>query len=255
MRLFFLGDVVDESGCRYLQQKLPAFKRAEGVDVCLANGENSAPGNGATPDSCEMLFAAGVDFITLGNHAFRRPELGPWLESATCVIRPYNYPDGAPGRGCAVLDTGRYRVGVVNLLGTAFLQPLGNPFEYADRALAELADCRYIVVDIHAEATGEKKALACYLDGRVSAVLGTHTHVATADEQVLPGGTAYQTDVGMTGAVNSVLGVRPDLVIQKMKTALPVRFAVGEGPLQADGCLIEIDPATGRATAIERVTL
>ena len=255
IRLLFIGDVVDTVGCEFLKSRLSQFKRENRIDVCAVNGENAARGNGATPESCNMLFNAGADLITLGNHAFRRPEIADYLDSREDVIRPYNYPDGAPGSGAAVIDKGRFRLAVINLQGTSFGEPLGNPFEYADRALECAGGCKCTVVDFHAEATGEKRALGFYLNGRVSAVIGTHTHVQTADEQILDGGTAYITDVGMTGAVNSVLGVKPEAVIKKLKTNLPVKFEAAGGEQMMNACIVEIDSVTGKAESIERVAL
>lgn len=255
IRLLFIGDVVDEAGCAFLQKRLPRFKSENKIDVCIANGENAAKGNGATPTSCEMLFAAGVDLITLGNHTFKRPEIQDYLDSEEQVIRPYNFPDGAFGRGIGFVDKGGYRVGVVNLQGTAFSEPLGNPFEYADKALKKLDGCKCVVFDIHAEATGEKRALGFYLDGKASAVIGTHTHVQTADEQILPNGTAYITDVGMTGAVNSVLGVKPEAVIRKLKTNLPTRFEAADGAQMMCGCILTLDTSTGKVSEIVRTVL
>lgn len=255
IRLLFIGDVVDTEGCKFLETRLAQFKRENRIDICVVNGENAAHGNGATPESCEMLFSSGADLITLGNHAFRRPEIADYLDSHEGVIRPFNFPEGAPGRGVAVVDKGRFRVAVINLQGTSFGEPLGNPFEYADRALEYTDGCKCTVVDFHAEATGEKRALGFYLNGRVSAVIGTHTHVQTADEQILDGGTAYITDVGMTGAVNSVLGVKPEAVIKKLKTNLPVRFEAAGGEQMMNACIVETDTATGKSESIERVAL
>lgn len=255
MHLLFLGDVVGGGGCDFLLRKLPSFKRKNNIDVCIANGENSAIGNGVTPKSCEMIFDSGVDFITLGNHTFKRPEIADYLEGDVPVIRPYNYPAGVSGRGVGIIDKGRYRIAVINMLGTVFSEPLGNPFSEADKALAETDGCKTVIFDFHAEATAEKRALGFYLDGKVTAVVGTHTHVQTADEQLLPRGTAYITDVGMTGPVQSVLGVKPELAIRKFKTNLPVRFENAEGELSANGVILEIDEKTGKAISIERVSI
>lgn len=255
MRLLFLGDVVGQGGCDFLMKKLSDFKRKNSIDVCVVNGENSAPSNSATPKSIESLLDSGADFITLGNHAFKRFEIMDYLDGDVPVARPYNYPAGAPGKGVGIIDKGRYRVAVINMLGTAFLEPLGNPFIEIDKALSETDGCKIILVDIHAEATGEKKALGFYVDGRVSAVVGTHTHVPTADEQILPNGTAYITDVGMCGPVQSVLGVEPAIAIKKFKTNLPVRFESAQGEYAINGVVIDIDEKSGRASRIERVDI
>lgn len=255
MRLLFLGDVVGGDGCNFLLRKLPAFKKKNNIDVCIANGENSATGNGVTPKSCESLLDSGVDFITLGNHTFRRPEIADYLDGDNPVIRPYNYPSGAPGKGVGIIDKGRYRIAVINMLGTVYSEPLGNPFSAADSALTEIDGCKTVIMDFHAEATAEKRAMGFYLDGKVTAVIGTHTHIQTADEQILNGGTAYITDVGMTGAVQSVLGVKPELAIRKFKTNLPVRFENADGEYSADGIILEIDEKTGKAISTERVNI
>lgn len=255
MRLLFLGDVVGQGGCDFVMKKLPDFKRKNAIDVCVVNGENSAQSNSATPKSIEALLDSGADFITLGNHAYKRFEIMDYLDGDVPVARPYNYPAGAPGKGVGIIDKGRYRVAVINMLGTAFLEPLGNPFIEIDKALSETDGCKIILVDIHAEATGEKKALGFYLDGRVSAVVGTHTHVPTADEQILPNGTAYISDVGMCGPVQSVLGVEPSIAIKKFKTNLPVRFESAQGEYALNGVIIDIDEKSGKATRIERVDI
>lgn len=255
MRLLFLGDVVGEGGCNFLLKTLPSYKRENNIDVCIANGENSAQGNGVTPHSCEMLFSSGVDFITSGNHTYKRFEIMEYLDGNVPVIRPYNFPNGAPGRGVGIIDKGRYRIAVINMMGTVYSEPLGNPFNEIGKALQETDGCKTVVLDFHAEATAEKRAMGFYLDGKVTAVLGTHTHVQTADEQILPNGTAYITDLGMTGPVQSVLGIKPDLAIKKFKTNLPIRFENAQGEYCMSGCLIDIDEKTGKAINIERVSV
>lgn len=255
MRLLFLGDVVGAGGCEFLLRKLPEFKRKNNIDVCIANGENSAKGNGVTPKSCEMMLDSGVDLITLGNHTYKRFEIMDYLDGNVPVIRPFNYPEGAPGNGVGIIDKGRYRVAVINMLGTVFSEPLGNPFAEMDKALKETDVCKTVIVDFHAEATAEKRAMGFYLDGKVTAVFGTHTHVQTADEQLLPKGTAYITDAGMTGPVQSVLGIEPELTIRKFKTNLPVRFENAVGEYCMDGVIVEIDEKSGKANSIERVNV
>lgn len=255
MRLLFLGDVVGAGGCEFLLRKLPEFKRKNNIDVCIANGENSAKGNGVTPKSCEMMLDSGVDMITLGNHTYKRFEIMDYLDGNVPVIRPFNYPEGAPGNGVGIIDKGRYRVAVINMLGTVFSEPLGNPFAEMDKALKETDSCKTVIVDFHAEATAEKRAMGFYLDGKVTAVFGTHTHVQTADEQLLPKGTAYITDAGMTGPVQSVLGIEPELTIRKFKTNLPVRFENAVGEYCMDGVIVEIDEKSGKANSIERVNV
>ncbi len=255
MRLLFLGDVVGQGGCDFLLKKLPAYKRSNNVDVCIANGENSAQGNGVTPKSIDMILDSGVDFITLGNHTFKRKEIEEFLDSTSCVVRPYNFPCGVAGKGVGIIDKGRYRIAVINMQGTVYSEPLGNPFNEMDNALKEIDGCKIVVVDFHAEATAEKRAMGFYLDGKVTAVLGTHTHVQTADEQLLPKGTAYITDVGMCGPVQSVLGIEPSLTIKKFKTNTPVKFENASGEYFINGVLLDIDEKTGKALSIERVDI
>ncbi len=255
MRLLFLGDVVGQGGCEFLMKKLPEYKRKNNIDVCIANGENSAQSNGVTPKSIDMILDSGVDFVTLGNHTYKRIEIMDYLEKDVPVARPFNYPDGAPGSGVGIIDKGRYRIAVVNMLGTVYSEPLGNPFREIDNALTEVDGCKTVIVDFHAEATAEKRAMGFYLDGKVTAVLGTHTHVQTADEQLLPKGTAYITDVGMCGPVQSVLGIEPELTIRKFKSNLPVRFENAKGEYAINGVFLEVDEKTGKATAIERVDI
>lgn len=254
MNILTIGDVVGSVGCRFLRAHLPSLKKLKGVDLVICNGENSADGNGITPASAEFLFQSGVDVITTGNHAFRRREMAPFFDSCETVLRPANFPDSVPGRGFLVYDMGRVQVGVVNLMGVVYLEPLDNPFDTADRILASGLP-RITVVDLHAEATGEKKSIAYYLDGRVSAVVGTHTHVQTADEQILEHGTAYLSDLGMTGPIRSVLGVKPELTIEKMRRHLPVRFENGSDPCEMDCALITVDDKTGRSQSIERIQI
>lgn len=257
MVILVLGDVVSSSGCEFIRKKLPALKKLKGIDLCIANGENSAKGNGITVQSAEHLFASGVDFITTGNHAFRRPESYDLFESRDDIIRPYNYPSSVPGKGIGIIDMGRYRVAVINLMGNISMgDSFDNPFFAADRALKEIPDIKIRLVDFHAEATSEKQALGFYLDGRVSAVFGTHTHVLTADETVLPNKTGYITDIGMCGPSLSVLGVKKEIIIEKFKTNLPCRFdTADENPCFINGCIFEIDEKSGQCLGIERITI
>ncbi len=256
MNILLLGDVVSESGCAFVRRRLPALKRLYGIDLCLANAENSAKGNGVTPESARFLFSSGVDALTLGNHAFRRREVYGFLDETEAIVRPFNYPAGAPGRGVAVLDLGRVRVAVINLMGTTWLDALDNPFSAAEEALKQTGDARIVLVDFHAEATSEKRAMGFFLDGRVSAVYGTHTHVQTSDAQVLPGGTGYITDLGMCGVKDSVLGVKKEIVLEKFRTCLPVRFDTAEeGDCVLEGCVLDIDEKSGscRSAAAVRI--
>ncbi len=253
MNVLCVGDVVGSAGCRHLERVLPVIKRQYEVDICIVNGENSADGNGITPFSADSLFRFGADVITTGNHTFHRREIYDVLDRCDGIVRPANYPAGAPGTGVFIVDKGRYQVAVINLMGQVYMDTLACPFETLDALLADTSLPRVRIVDMHAEATAEKKALAYYADGRVSAVVGTHTHVQTADEQILPGGTGFISDIGMTGPIHSVLGIRPELAIEKMRGKLPVRFAVAEGECRLDAVLLTLDPATGKTMGIERL--
>lgn len=254
MNILAIADVVSTVGCEYLRKKLPSLKKTYGVDFCIVNGENSAAGNGITPQSADYLFDSGVDLITTGNHVFRRREIYDRLDTDRNIIRPANYYAGNPGRGYAVADMGSVKIAVINLAGNAFMDG-SNPFTAADEVLEKLDECRIILCDFHAEATGEKRALGFYLDGRVSAVFGTHTHVQTADEQILPNGTGYITDLGMVGTVNSVLGVSPEAIITRLKTGMPTRFDNNEGECMLNACLFEIDKQSGKTTAVQRINI
>ena len=256
MRIFCIGDVVGSVGCRFLRSKLPALKRVKGIDLVICNGENSADGNGLTPSAAQFLFDSGVDAITLGNHAFRRKEVFEVLDSNPFIARPANFPDGAaPGHGVINIDTGRRVVSVINLMGNMYLESgLDCAFDVIDRALTQ-AEGRIILVDFHAEATSAKRAMGYYLDGKVSAVFGTHTHVQTSDAQVLPNGTGYITDLGMTGTVHSVLGVKTDIIINKFKTKLPARFDLADGECRLEGALFDIDDNTGKCKTAERLRI
>ena len=253
MNILAIGDVVGSIGCRFLRQRLPAFKKMKGIDLVIANGENSADGNGLTPVSVQFLYDSGVDVITSGNHSFRRKESYELFDSSEYLIRPANFPSSVPGRGACIVDMGRVQVGVINLMGTIYMESLDSPFDTADRLLADMP--KITLIDFHAEATGEKRSFGYYLDGRVSAVFGTHTHVQTADECVLPQGTGYITDLGMTGPIQSVLGVKPELVIEKMRTKMPVRFALAEGDCKMECALFQIDEKSGKTVSVERIQI
>lgn len=257
MNILAIGDVVGDRGCEFLRSKLPGFKKLKQIDLCIVNGENSAQGNGITPYSANHLLTSGADIITTGNHVYRRKEFYEFIDSSDCIIRPANFPDSCPGSGIAVADMGRCQVAVINIMGTVYMEPLGNPFECADKMIekARNSGCKIIIVDFHAEATAEKRALGFYLDGRVSALFGTHTHVLTADAQVLPEGTGYITDIGMTGPKHSVLGVTPALAIEKMKTNMPVRFENPDTPCYMCGCIFTVDKKTGKTLSTESVSI
>lgn len=257
MNILCIGDVCGHAGCEHLSTVLPALKRNEKIDFIIANGENSADGNGILPHSMRALFDAGVDVITGGNHTFRRREIFDLLESEERLLRPANMPSSAPGRGAMLFDCGRTSVGVINLLGTTYMESLDCPFRAAERIVDELKSqgAKIIIVDFHAEATSEKRAMGFLLDGSVSAVFGTHTHVQTADEQILPRGSGYITDLGMTGPVQSVLGVKPEIIISKFKDKLPVRFEQADGECELNGCIFTIDDRSGLCFGAKRVKI
>ena len=256
MNILCIGDVVGSVGCEHLRARLPGLKKQYGVDLVIANGENAADGNGVTPASVRYLLDSGVDVLTGGNHSFRRWESYELYDSCETLLRPANYPAGkVPGRGVCVADLGRVRVAVINLLGTMYLESLDNPFETLDRILADPDLPKVKILDFHAEATGEKRAMGFYADGRISALFGTHTHVPTADETILPQGTGYLTDVGMTGPIQSVLGVRPESILQRLTSKMPVRFETAKGPCRLDAVLFTIDENTGKCREVLRLSV
>lgn len=256
MRVLAIGDVIGRPGRSMLRQVLPNLFQKEKIDFVIANGENAAGGTGITREVAEELFALGVDVLTSGNHVWDKKEAFSLAETESRLLRPYNYPPGAPGRGAGVfVARNGQKIAILNLNGRVFFGPhFDCPFRKADEALADLTrETNVVVLDFHAEATSEKMAMGWYLDGRVSAVLGTHTHVQTADDIVLPGGTAFISDLGMTGPVFSVIGIKKDLVLRRFLTQLPVKFDVASGPRQFCGALLEVDEATGRASSIQRI--
>jgi len=255
LRILAIGDVVAGAGRRALAAHLPGLRQQHRVDLVIVNGENAAGGMGLTSSTAADLLQAGVDVITSGNHIWKYKELLPLLGQEPRLLRPQNYPGDAPGRGVGVFHTeGGVAVAVVNLQGRAFMDPVDCPFRAADRALEALGDqARVVVVDFHAEATSEKRALGWYLDGRVSVLFGTHTHVQTADNEVLPRGTGYITDIGMTGSHHSVIGARVGPVIQRFITQRPTSFGTAKGDERLCGALFEVDERTGRALSVERV--
>lgn len=245
-----IGDVVGKPGRQAVQSLLPGLRQEYGLDLVIANGENAAGGKGLTPATAEELLHSGVDVLTSGNHIWAQKEIIPYLDGELPILRPVNYPPAVPGRGCWV----KGQVLVINAMGRTFMGDLDCPFRTIDQVLREGENKpRVIIVDFHAEATSEKNALGRYLDGRVSAVLGTHTHVGTVDVRILPKGTGYVTDVGMVGPVDSVIGDDAESVIRRFLTQMPHRLAVGEGSLLFNSVLVEIEESTGRATRILRV--
>ena len=255
MKLLVIGDIVGEQALAYLAKNLPRERAALGADLVIANGENVCDIHGISPRAAEALFDAGVDFITTGNHVFDRRDVHGLLTDSRRIVRPCNYPAECPGEGSHVVTSGEgWRVLVVNVSGSVFMDAMGEPFRAVEAELLRRArSYDFAVLDVHAEATSEKLALARYFDGRFAVIFGTHTHVQTADEQILPNGTGYITDVGMTGPVCSILGVNPPDVIEKMRTHMPRRFTVAGGEIRANAVLFDVDAVTGKTRAVSRV--
>ncbi len=255
MRILALGDVVGHVAIDYLADKLWAFRSKEKIDFCVANGENATEIRGISAADAESLLGTGVDLITLGNHAFGMKDIYSYLDAnEQHIIRPANYPTDAPGVGYTVCDVNGWRVLCINVGGRVYLDPLASPFDTVDRIL-EREDGRYDValLDIHAEATSEKLAIGRYFDGRVQVMFGTHTHVPTADEQILPHGSGYITDLGMCGPTDGILGTDADAVIHRFRTMMPTRFSVASGDVRAQGAIFDVDEGAGKVRSVTRV--
>jgi hypothetical protein len=256
LKLLFLGDIIGEPGRRAVIDTVPVWKRERGIDFVIVNGENSAGGRGITPRITIDLLRAGVAVITTGDHVWDQKDLANFIDSEPRLLRPINYPEGVPGQGSIILETPKGKVGVINVQGRTFMQPsLDNPFRVLDAAVARMREeTPVIFVDAHAETTSEKIAIGRFLDGRVSAVVGTHTHTQTADERIFPGGTAFLCDAGMCGPTESILGREIDPIVQRFIHSMPVSFPVAHGPVALCGALIEIDESTGCALSIQRIS-
>lgn len=257
VKIAFVGDIVGEPGRRAVQHLVPRLRKERGVNCVIANGENSAGGAGITQETAAEIFSSGVDVITTGDHVWDQKETASFIQHEARLLRPCNYPSGTPGNGSIAhrLEDGRV-VGVVNLQGLTFMPDLGDPFEVIEEELRRLRHYTSIlIIDFHAEATSEKIALGRFLDGKASAVLGTHTHVQTADERIFPGGTAFLCDVGFTGPHDSVIGREIEPVIRRFRTRMPQRFGVARGNVQMQGVLLEVDPESGRTVSIERFSI
>ena len=253
--ILFIGDIVGRPGRDAVAAMLDRLREAgDFPDLVVANAENASGGFGLSRDNYQELLGWGVGVVTLGNHAWDKREIFDYISEADALVRPLNYPEGTPGRGWTIVDVGGVAVGVINVMGRIFMPTLDCPFRAVDRVLGEWGqDVRVVLVDVHGEASSEKMGLAWHLDGRASLVVGTHTHVQTADERILPGGTAYLTDAGMTGPEQSIIGMKTDLALRKMISQLPVRLEVAEGPAQFNGVRVKVEAESGRAIAIERV--
>lgn len=257
MKVLFIGDIFGEPGRRALARAVPRLVGQRQIDIVIGNGENAAGGFGITPELAEELFDLGLAVITTGNHAWDKREILDYFPREPRLLRPANYPDGAPGHGSVVVESaGGEKLGVLQLMGRAYMPTLDCPFQVAKKELAALKKrTAAVIVDMHAEATSEKMAMGHYLDGEVVAVVGTHTHVQTADDQILPKGTAYLTDIGMTGPLHSVIGVKKELAIEKFLTGMPRRFEVASGPSVFCAVLLELDARLGKALSIERIRI
>jgi metallophosphoesterase (TIGR00282 family) len=255
VKILFIGDIVGRPGRTAVKKALPALRERYSIDIVVANGENAAGGFGMTPEICEELYQTGVDVVTSGNHIWDKKEILDYIDASDRLLRPANYPDGVPGVGACVFEcSSGVCVGVVNLGGRVFMDAIDCPFKVGDRIVGDLRKrVPVVLVDIHAETTSEKAAMGHYLDGRVSAVIGTHTHVQTSDERILANGTAFITDAGMTGAMDSVIGVEKELAIKRFLYQMPVRFGVAAKEVEFQGVVITVDPSTGRASGIERI--
>jgi len=255
IKIFMIGDIVGNTGRMVIKKLLPQFCRDHKIDMIIANGENAAGGNGITKEITEELLNCNINVITMGNHVWDKKEILNFIDSEPHLIRPANYPPGTPGKGYTIYNLkNNIKVGVINLSGVVFLPPLIPPFLVIDKLVNQLKkECQIIIVDFHAEATSEKIAMGWYLDGKVTAVLGTHTHVQTADERILPGGTAYITDLGMTGPRDSVLGVKKEIAITKFLTQMPAKFETADGVGQLNGVILSINPENAQITSITRI--
>lgn len=253
MKILFIGDIVGNPGRKIVKELLPNIKKQEGIDIVIANGENSAGGNGITYVVAQELYKIGVDGITMGNHTWAKKEITNFIDSDNKIVKPANFPLETPGQTSMIINN---KLGVLNLVGRVYMDAVDCPFKAADKELEYLkSKVKVVLVDIHAEATSEKTALAWYLDGRVSCVLGTHTHVQTADERILHCGTAFLTDVGMCGPLEGIIGVEREMVIRRFITHFPERFEVAKsGPVQFNAVVVEIDEKTGKSISIKRIS-
>jgi len=254
MRILFIGDIFGNPGRKVVAHLLPRIKEEYGIDFVIANGENAAGGMGITPPVARELFSSGIGVITTGNHVWKYKEIVEFIKNEPRLLRPLNYPPDVPGSGSVVLDQGKAKIGVINLMGRTFLSEVDCPFRRGAEEVKRIREeASVIVVDMHGEASSEKVAMGWFLDGTVSAVIGTHTHIQTADERILPQGTAYITDAGMTGSRDSVIGIKTEIAIRKFLTQMPIRFEVGKENLVFCGVVIDVDQSSGKAFSIQRL--
>lgn len=254
MKILFIGDVVGNPGRKAVKELLPSIKKEYQIDFCIANCENAAGGSGITYVVAQELYKYGIDAITMGNHTWSKKEITNFIESDIKIVRPANYPRELPGNGSTVISGPKGKIGIINVLGRVYMENIDCPFRAAEREIEYLKSfVKVIILDIHAEATSEKCALAWHLDGKVSCVLGTHTHVQTADERILPFGTGYITDVGMTGPYEGVIGVDRELIVNKFLLHMPVKFEVAKGPVQFNAIVADVDESNGKTLNIQRI--
>ncbi len=254
VRIMFIGDIVGYAGYRVVHDNLNNIKKEKNIDFVIANGENSAVGNGTTKKSAEYLLLSGVDVLTGGNHTFRKKDFIDYMSNSRQILRPANYPKGTPGKGYSVFDFMGIKICVINICGVVFMEPIRCPFEVLDEILNETEDIKIKILDFHAEVTSEKRALAFYADGKISSLLGTHTHVQTSDNEIFPNGMSYITDVGMSGLRYSVLGVKPECSIKRMREKIPLKFEYEDsGPSKIECAILDLDENTGKTLKIERM--
>ncbi len=255
MNILFVGDIVGRPGRDYIINNLDKIRRDYNIDICIANGENASHGNSLTINNANELINAGIDAFTMGNHTFNR-NVENLFDECSYVIRPANYHSSLPGNGSMIFDTGVFRLGIINVQGQIAIEPIDSPFTSVEKEIKKIkSDCDAIIVDFHAEATSEKSAMGYFLDGKVAAVVGTHTHIQTADEKILPNGTAFITDVGMTGAKNSILGTDISIIVNRFAYQKKDKFVLADGPAQFNGVVISIDEKKGIASNIQRINL
>jgi metallophosphoesterase (TIGR00282 family) len=256
MRILVVGDVFGNPGRKIVKELLPNLKRQHNIDLVIANGENSAGGMGITYSSAQELYTYGVDVITLGNHTWSKKDIFNFIDEDNKIIRPANYPSELPGAGSTVVHLTHASVGIINVMGRVYMDPIDSPFTSVQKEIDKIKEkSDIIIVDFHAEATSEKIAMGWFLDGKVTAVFGSHTHVQTADERILPKGTAYITDIGMTGPMDSVIGVDKDIILKRFTKLLPEKFEVANGPVQFNAVIFDIDDKTKKAVGIERILI
>ncbi len=254
MKVLFIGDIFGNPGRKAVKEMLPKLKKEKGFDFCIANGENAAGGKGITYVVAQELYKMGIDAITMGNHVWSKSEILNFIDCDKKIVRPANMPQELPGKGAIIIENDKAKIGILNILGRVYMDNIDCPFKAAERELEYLKSMtKVVLVDFHAEATSEKLAMAWHLDGRVSCVLGTHTHVQTADERILPFGTGYMSDVGMTGPYDGIIGVDRELIIQRFLTHMPTKFEVAKGDVQFNAVSLDIDEKTGKTMLIERI--